>query len=162
MNLRVILAMFQNFLDFPSTHLEEMICTNMNKRSIKVIYFAISMDYSVYPVQVLIERFSRKLINQCFAIVDNDKFWSTIRFSKNFCSICFSFINGCVIENILCSDVICSRIAISGDPPDGSLAVGAYKKILFFSTFLFPSHGKGETNEPLASKSKAPHCETKW
>ena len=88
-------------------------------------------------------------------------FGPQLGFSKIFCSICFSFINSCVIENILCSDVICSRITMSGDPPDGSLAVGAYKKILFFSTFLFSSHGKGETNEPLASKSKAPYCETK-
>ena len=82
-------------------------------------------------------------------------------FPKIFCSISFNFINGCLIENALCSDVICSRIAIDGDPPYGSLAVNAHNKILFFSPFSFLSHCKGETNEPLASKSKASYCETK-
>ena len=87
-NLRVVLSTFQNFHDFPSTHLWEMICTNMNKRSTKVICLAISTDYSVCPVQVLTGRFSQKLMkcsfNRCFAIVDHDKFWSTIRFSEIF------------------------------------------------------------------------------
>ena len=59
--------------------------------------------------------------------------------------------NGYLIENALCSDVICSRIAIGEDPPEGALAVSPYKKIIFFSPFSFLSHGKGETNAPLAS-----------
>ena len=82
-------------------------------------------------------------------------------FPKNFYSISFSFINDCVIENALCSDVICSRIAIGGDPPDGSLAVSAFNKILFFLSSSFLNHGKGETNDPVASKNKASYCETK-
>ena len=142
-----------------------MVCTNMNKRSTKVICFAISMDYFACPVQVLVERFFRKLMkcgfNQCLVIVDGDKFWSTIRFSENFCSISFSFINGSLIENSLCSDVKCSRIALGVDPSDGSLAVSAYNKIPFVSPFSFLNHGNGETNEPLASKNKGSFCETK-
>ena len=59
----------------------------MNKRSAKFICFAISMNYSVGPVQVLIERFSRKpmkyAFNHCFAIVGNDKLLSRIKFSEN-------------------------------------------------------------------------------
>ena len=59
----------------------------MNKRSAKFICFAISMNYSVCPVQVLIERFSRKpmkyAFNHCFAIVGNDKLLSRIKFSEN-------------------------------------------------------------------------------
>ena len=50
----------------------------MNKRSTKVICFAISIDYFVCPVQVLIERFYRKLMkygfNHCFSIVNDDFF----------------------------------------------------------------------------------------
>ena len=88
-------------------------------------------------------------------------FGPQLGFPKIVCSISFSFINGCLIENALCSDVICSRIAIAGDPPDGSLAVSAYNKILFFSPFSFLNHGKGEANELVASKSKASCCETK-
>ena len=67
----------------------------------------------------------------------------------------------CLIENALCSNVICSRIAKGGDPPDGSLAISAYNKILFFSTFSFLNPGKGERNELLASKNKASYWVTK-
>ena len=87
-------------------------------------------------------------------------FGPKLGFPKNFCSISFSFINDCVIENPLWSDIICSRIVIGGDPPAGSLAVSAFHKILFFLSFSFLNHGKGETNEPFMSK-KGPYCETK-
>ena len=97
--------------------------------------------------------------NHCFAIVDDGKFWSTVRFSKNFCTISFSLINDCVIENALCSDVMCSGIAIGGDPPDGILSVCAFNKIIFFSSFSFLNHGNGETNEPVASKNETSYCE---
>ena len=64
-----------------------MICTNMDKRSAKIIFFAVSMEYSVCSVRVLKEPFSRKLMkygfNHRFAMVDDEKFWSTIRFSEN-------------------------------------------------------------------------------
>ena len=59
-----------------------------------------------------------------------------VGFPKDFCSISFSLMNGCLIENALCSDVICSRIAIGRDPRDGTIPVSAYNKILFFSTFF--------------------------
>ena len=127
-----------------------MICLNMNKRSTKIICFAISMDYYVCPVQVLVERFTRKFMkhgfNHCYAVVNDGKFWSTLVFSKFFCSTFFSIINGCLIENALCSDVICSAIAIGGGPPDGSLAVSAYNKILFFSPLSFFNHDKGQNH----------------
>ena len=123
------------------------------------------MDYSVCPVQVLIETFTRKRLkygfNHCFTIVDDGKFWSTLGFRKTFCSISFSFINDCLIENALCLDIIYSRIATVRDPPDGSLAVSAYKKNILFLSFSFLNHGKGETNEPVASKNIASYCETK-
>ena len=141
-----------------------MIFININKRCTKVICFAISMDYSVCPVQVLIEWLTIKLtqygFNHCFAIVDEGKFWSILGFPKMFCSISFSFINGCVIKKALCSDGLCSKIVIGGDPTGGSLVVSAYNKIIF-SSFSFLNHGKGETNEPVASKNKASYCETK-
>ena len=79
----------------------------------------------------------------CFAL--------QLGFAKIFGSISFSFMNGYLIENALCSDVICSRIAIGEDPPEGALAVSPYKKTIFFSPFSFLSHGKGETNATLAS-----------
>ena len=79
----------------------------------------------------------------CFAL--------QLGFAEIFGSISFSFMNGYLIENALCSDVICSRIAIGEDPPEGALAVSPYKKIIFFSPFSFLSHGKGEANAPLAS-----------
>ena len=88
-------------------------------------------------------------------------FGPQLGFPKFFCSISFSFINGCLLENALCSDVICSRSAIGGDPPNRSLAVRAYNKIAFFSPFLFLNHGKEEMYEPLALKNKASCCETK-
>ena len=53
-----------------------MICTNMDKRLAKVNF-----------VQVLKEQFSGKLtkygFNHCFAMVEEDKFWSTISFSED-------------------------------------------------------------------------------
>ena len=65
-------------------------------------------------------------------------------FPKVCCSISFSLVNGCLIENALCSDIICSRIAIGRDPRDGTFPVSAYNKIIFFSTFLFFNQGKRE------------------
>ena len=56
----------------------------------------------------------------CFAL--------QLGFAEIFGSISFSFMNGYLIENALCSDVICSRIAIGEDPPEGALAVSPYKK----------------------------------
>ena len=127
----------------------------MNKRSTKVTCFTISMDCYVCPVQILIERFSRTLIkygfNICFCIVDMTSFGPQLGFPNIICFISFSFINGCLIENALYSDVICLRIVIGGDPPNGSRAVSACYKILFFFSFSFLKHGKRETNEPLAS-----------
>ena len=73
---------------------------------------------------------------------------------KNFFSISFSLINGYLIGNALCSDVLCSKIKTGGDPPDGSLAVSAYNKMLFFPLFSFLNHERVETNKPLASKKK--------
>ena len=77
-------------------------------------------------------------------------------FPKVCCSISFSLVNGCLIENALCSDIICSRIAIGRDPRDGTFPVSAYNKIIFFSTFLFFNQGKRERereiNEALGSK----------
>ena len=102
------------------------------------------------PCPSIVERFTRKIMkhgfNHCFAIVNNGKFWSILGFPKLFCFISFSLINGYLMENALCSDVICSEIAISGDPPDGSLAISAYNKILFFPSFSFLNHGKGENH----------------
>ena len=50
--------------------------------------------------------------------------------------------------------VMCSRIAIDGEPLVGSLAASSCNKILFFSPFSFFNHGKGETNKPLVSKKR--------
>ena len=88
-------------------------------------------------------------------------FASQLGFPKDFCSISFSLINGCLIENALPSDIICSRIAKGQDPRDETISVSAYNKILFFPPFLFFNHGKGETNKPLGSKKQASYCETK-
>ena len=88
-------------------------------------------------------------------------FGSQLGFPKIFCSISFSFMNNCDKESALCSDVIYSRNAIGGDPPDRSLSVSAFSKILFFLSSSFLNHGKGETNDPFASKNKASYCETK-
>ena len=90
-------------------------------------------------------------------------FGAQLGFSKSFCSISFSLINGCLIESALCLDVLCSRFTIGRDllsvTIGGSLAVSAYNKILVFSQFL--TNDKRKTNEALASKSKASYCETK-
>ena len=98
-----------------------------------------------------------------------DLLWSTVTsvgpqlgFRKIFCSISFSLISGCLIENALCSDVICSRIAIGGEPTEGSLTVSAWNRILFFPPFSFLNQCNRETNKLLASKSKASYCETNW
>ena len=76
-------------------------------------------------------------------------------FPKDFCSISFSLINGCLIENALCSDIVRSKIAIGRDPRDRTIPVSAYNKIIFFPPFLFFNHGKGETNKPLGSKKQS-------
>ena len=60
----------------------------MNKLSTKIIFFAASMHYSVRSIQVLKERLSKNLMkygfNNWYAIVNDDKFWFTIRFSEKF------------------------------------------------------------------------------
>ena len=130
-----------------------MICTNMNKPSAKTIVFAAFMYFSERLVQELKKRLSKNLVkynfNNWFAVVNNDKF---LGFPKKFCSISFSLMNGCLIENASCSDIICSRIVIGRFPWDRTIHVTACNKILFFPPFLFFNYGKGETNEPLGSK----------
>ena len=110
-----------------------MICTNVDKCSAK-IFFAVSMGYSACLFQVLIETFSRKLTNLLWSAMAS--FGPQSDFPKTFCSIFFSLVNGCLIQNALCSDVICSRIAIDGQPLKESLAVSICNKILFFSLSL--------------------------
>ena len=84
-------------------------------------------------------------------------FCPELGFPKFFYAISLSLIIDCLIENALCSDIICSRIAIGRDQSDGGLADSAYNKVLFFSAFLFFNRGKGETNEPLESKKTKHH-----
>ena len=59
----------------------------MNKPSAKTIFFASSMYYSERLVQELKQRLSKNLMrydfNNWFAVVNDDKFCSTIRFSKS-------------------------------------------------------------------------------
>ena len=59
----------------------------MNKPSAKTIFFAASMYYSERLVQELKERLSKNLTKygfiNWFAVVNDDKFCSTIRFSKS-------------------------------------------------------------------------------
>ena len=113
-----------------------MICTNVDKCSAK-IFFAVSMGYSACLFQVLIETFSRKLTNLLWSAMAS--FGPQSDFPKTFCSIFFSLVNGCLIQNALCSDVICSRIAIDGQPLKESLAVSICNKILFFSVIFCTS-----------------------
>ena len=60
----------------------------MNKPLAKTIFFATSMYYSARLVQELKERLSKNLMNynfnNWFAVVDDDKFCSTIRLSERF------------------------------------------------------------------------------
>ena len=64
------------------------------------------------------------------------------------------------MEHALYSGIICSRIAIGQDLPDGSLLDSAYNKILFFPPFLLFHHGKGETKNHLTWIEK--HHIVKW
>ena len=138
-----------------------MICTNMNKPSAKIIFFAASMYYSERLIQELKERLSKNLmkysVNNWFAVVDDDNFVPQLGFPKDFWSISFS-----LIENALCSDIICSRIAIGRDPPDGTIPVSAYNKILFFHLFYFSTMAREKRTNHLGPKNKASYCETKW
>ena len=89
-------------------------------------------------------------------------FAQQLDFLKDFCLISFSLINGCVIENALCSDIICSRTALRRDPRDGTIPLSTYNKIFFFPPFFyFLTMARERRTNHLGPKNKTSYCETK-
>ena len=121
----------------------------MNKRSTKVIccYFH---GLFCMPCPKNDSAITRKVMKYGF----NHCFGPQLGFPKMLCSISFSFINGCPIENALCSDVISSRIEIGADLPDGNLAISAFSKILFFHLFHFLTMARERRMNQSRQKTK--------
>ena len=139
----------------------------MNKPSAKTIFFAASMYYSERLVQELKERLSKNLMkysfNNWFAVIDDDKFCSTSRFSESFL---FHFFQPDEQmpdwKRIMLGYYLFKNCNRSRSARWNYSCQCLQQNSLFFHLFYFLTLARERRTNHLGPKNKASYCETKW